>query len=169
MATKKKVSTVAVVATTSSSSTALSLEHTTQSDVPAIIEQLKSKLAALNGGEEESVSLDIVYSNGKNIKSITSVKELLEISSSIRARSDAYDKEVERYSLTGRVEKFLISEKSVAHWEKVIGKAIVSLINAKEVEQIKQSIKDLSEYLDNDTKIQNKIKSIIEHSMAPIK
>ncbi len=147
----------------------MSLEKTTQSDVPAIIEQLKQKLAALNGGEEESVSLDISYSNGKNIKSITSVKELLEISSSIRARSEAYDREVERYSLTGRVEKFLISEKSVAHWEKVIGKAIVSLINAKEVEQIEQAIKDLSEYLDNDTKIQNKIKSIIEGSIAPIK
>lgn len=161
---KNKKSTTALA-----TSSTMSLEKPTQADVPAIIEQLKQKLAALNGGEEESISLDIVYSNGKNIKSITSVKELLEISSSIRARSDAYDREVERYNLVGRVEKFQISDRSVAHWDKVIGKAIVSLINAKEVEQIKQAIKDLSEYLDNDTKIQNKIKSIIEGSIAPIK
>lgn len=147
----------------------MSLEKTTQSDVPAIIDQLKNRLSALNGGDEDTISLDIDYSNGKNIKNITSVKELLEISSSITARSEAYNKEVERYNLTGRVEAFKITEKSVSHWEKVIRKAIISLINAKEVEQIKQSIKDLSEYLDNDTKIQNKIKSIIENSMAPIK
>lgn len=133
----------------------------TAQDVPKVIEQLKVQLANLKGGVEEKVSLDINY-NGKTIKNVTTVKELLEISSSLHAREAAYNAEVVRYKLQeANIQPFSQEGKSLTEWHKIIAKAIHELINKVQIKNLEDAIAGLSEHLDAETKLKMKLESLV--------
>lgn len=141
---------------------------TTKQDVPKAIEILKAQLAAKKGTIDEKVSLDIVYS-GKNIKDITSVKELLEISASIHTRAQAYDLELDRYNLKeANIAKFSQSEKSVEDWVKIISKAVNELINKSEITRLENAITKLSKHLDAETQLANELADIMNSAQEAI-
>jgi hypothetical protein len=132
----------------------------TPANVTSTINDLKAKLQSLRSSAPEAVSLDIDY-NGTTIKNVTKVSELLEISASIHARSAAYDAEIERFNLKGKVKAFSHSEKTVAQWEEIIEKAIFELVNKKQIEQIESAIKKLSKFEDEKTQLQREFDSIV--------
>lgn len=132
----------------------------TPSNVTSTINYLKAKLTALRSSAPEAVSLEIDY-NGTTIKNVTKVSELLEISASIHARSIAYDAEIERFNLNGKVKSFSHSEKSVKQWEEIIEKAIFELVNKKQIEQIESAIEKLSKFEDEKTQLQREFDSIV--------
>lgn len=140
----------------------------TQKDVPTMIGQLKSQLETLKGDNKDDVSLDINY-NGKKIKDTSTVKELLEISASIHARAAAYAVEITRYNLqSAMIQGFSQEDKTVKEWEAIISKAINELINKVQIKKIEEAIKDLSEHLDADTRLANKLADIMGSAAQPI-
>ena len=132
----------------------------TPANVTSTINDLKAKLQTLRSSAPEAVSLEIDY-NGTTIKNVTKVSELLEISASIHARSAAYDSEIERFNLKGKVKAFSHSEKTVTQWEEIIEKAIFELVNKKQIEQIENAIKKLSKFEDEKTQLQREFDSIV--------
>jgi len=139
----------------------------TPENVTSTIDGLKAKLAQLRSSAPEAVSLDIEINWGggnTNIKNVDKVTTLLEISSSIHARAKAYDEEVERYNLTGKVKEFTTGTKSVAQWKEIIEKAIFELVNKKQIEQIENAIKKLSKFEDEKTQLQREFDSIVGSS-----
>lgn len=150
------------------SSTGNSLIPTTKAEVPAAIAALEAKLKELKGDIKNEISTDIMY-DSQNIKNITTVKELLAISASIRARSAAYQKEIENYNLQGKVEEFSETEKSAVEWYAIIQKAIFELINNSQIKIIESSITKLSKYLDEDTRLANELASIMTEASAKLK
>ena len=146
----------------------------TKQEVPGAIAWLEEKLKSKKGEVDNTVSLDIVFvdAGGKNIniKNVDSVVTLLKISSSIHAQEAAYNEELKRYELeTQNIEKFNVSEKSVSEWEKILGKAIHELINKVEIEALETSIKEMSEFLGEDQKLQNALSKIGERVLSKIK
>ena len=162
--------------TAASKSTALSTANTgalivpkSAADVPQAIEMLKVQLAAKKGNIDESISLDISY-NGKNIKNVDSVKELMEISASINARSTAYQAELVRYNLdNANIAPFTVSDKTAEEWVKIIGKASNELINKSEITRLENAISKLSNHLDAETKLANELAEIMTSASAAIK
>lgn len=135
----------------------------TRKEVPNLIAKLKEKLAALKGNDEVAISLDIAYSNGKKVKDITTVSELLEMSSSIQSRSNAYQNEIKRFGLEDKnISSFKVSDKTAEQWFEIIGKAIKELINKKEIQKAETALTKLSKYLDEETRLANDISSILE-------
>lgn len=132
-----------------------------KSEVTSLVEKFKAQLAELKKGAPEAISLDIEY-NGTNVKSVTKVTELLEMSASINARSVAYDVEAKRYEVAGKVKPFMVSEKTAAEWVEIIRKAIFELINKKQIEKLEDAIKKLSKFEDEQTKFQREIGGIME-------
>ena len=155
MATKK-LSTAPAVKTTTELSNPLD-----RSQVTLLLEKLKSELAELKKGSKEAVSTNIDY-NGTNIKDVTTIGELLEISSSVNARSAAYDVETSRYKVAGKVKAFTVSEKTAPEWVEIIDKAIFELINKKEIEKRESAIQKLSKFEDEQTKFQREISGIMQ-------
>lgn len=132
----------------------------TPENVTATINKLKAQLNDLRKSQPEAVSLDITY-NGTNIKNVTKVSELLEISASIHARSAAYNVEITRYGLEGKVKEFTVSEKTASQWREIIEKAIFELVNKKQIEQIEAAIKKLSKFEDEKTQLQREFEGIV--------
>lgn len=142
---------------------------TSAKEVGAVIEQLKAQLKSLKGDVDDTVSLDIKF-NGKTIKDITSVTELLQISSSIHAQGDAYANEITRYNLQGlKIAPFTVAEKPVEHWSKVIDKAINSVINTAQIKQLENAIAELSEHVSKEQRIKDSLAKIMEKSQDYIK
>lgn len=161
MSTKKQIKKVAVV------DAQVPVKAYTQEDVPAMIEQLKAQLAKLKGNSNDQISLNISY-NGTNISKVTTVKELLEIDSSIQARAAAYNERVKARKLEGRVQEFTVSEKNAEQWDKIIEKAVNELINKTQINQIENAIKELHNHLDANTRLQNKLAELMGSATAPI-
>jgi molybdopterin converting factor small subunit len=151
MATKTK-NTPATVTTTG-------LELTPE-NVTSTIDSLKAQLSKLKSNVLEAVSTNIDY-NGTNIKDVTKVSELLEISSSIHARNAAYSVEAQRYAVEGKVKAFTVNEKSVIQWKEIIEKAIFELVNKKQIDQIEAAIKRLSKFEDEKTQLQREFDGIV--------
>jgi molybdopterin converting factor small subunit len=151
MATKTK-NTPATVTTTG-------LELTPE-NVTSTIDSLKAQLSKLKSNVPEAVSTNIDY-NGTNIKDVTKVSELLEISSSIHARNAAYGVEAQRYAVEGKVKAFTVNEKSVIQWKEIIEKAIFELVNKKQIDQIEAAIKRLSKFEDEKTQLQREFDGIV--------
>jgi hypothetical protein len=155
--------TTAVAKTTNTTDLALPLD---KAGVTKMIDTFKAKLAELKKEAPEAISLDINYTFGSgssvNIKNVTKLGELLEISASINARSNAYAVEVKRYGLEGKIKPFTVSDKTAEEWIEIINKAKTELINKTEIEKIEKAIKDLSEFEDEQTKFQRKITGIVE-------
>ncbi len=132
----------------------------TPENVTATIDKLKAQLQALKKGVPEALSLDISY-NGTNIKNVTKVSELLEISASIHARNEAYNAEAKRYGVEGKVKEFTVSEKTASQWKEIIEKAIFELVNKKQIEQIEAAIQKLSKFEDEKTQLQREFEGIV--------
>jgi hypothetical protein len=136
----------------------------TPDNVTSTIDGLKAKLAELRSSAPEAVSTNVEVTWGgynANIKDVTKVSELLEISASIHARAEAFSKEIDRYILTGKVKAFTTSDKTVAQWKEIIEKAIFELVNKKQIEQIESAIKKLSKFEDEKTQLQREFDSIV--------
>ena len=149
--------------------TAALMVPTTKADVPQAIEMLKAQLAAKKGNIDETISLDISY-NGKNIKNVDSVKELMEISASINARAAAYQVELVRYGLDkANIAAFSVSDKTAEEWIKIIGKASNELINKSEITRLENAITKLSKHLDAETQLANELAEIMSTASEAIK
>lgn len=139
-----------------------SLPQKTTKDVPGLIDQLEKQLKELKGNIKDSISLDISTDHGVNIKDVTTVKKLLELSSSIRARHKAYNEEMEFYKLDPKVvSEFQVSDKSLNQWEQIFEKAIFELINKKRIKQLETAIEKLSHHLDSETKLAKELNSLM--------
>lgn len=132
----------------------------TPENVTLTIDNLKAQLAELKKDQPEAVSLDITYQS-TNIKNITKISELLEISASIHARDLAYKAEVSRYGLDGKVKEFTVSDKTASQWKEIISKAIFELVNKKKIEQLENAIKKLSKFEDEKTQLQREFEGIV--------
>lgn len=135
----------------------------TPANVTSTIDGFKAQLAELRKSSPEAVSLEIDY-NGTTIKNVTKVSELLEISASINARSEAFNKEIERYNLTGKVKEFTSSEKTAEQWKEIIEKAIFELVNKKRIEQLENAIKKLSKFEHEKTQLQREFDSLVSNA-----
>ena len=141
----------------------------TAQDVPKIIEALKEQLKSLKGNVEDAVSTDIMYDDTVNIKNVKTVNELLQISALAHAQEEAYNKEVVRYGLeNSNLKTFSIEEKSVAHWEKVISKAIFELTNNVKIKKIENAIAEFSKHLDAETRLQNTFENLMVTVNEPL-
>lgn len=163
-ATSKKVTTeVAVV-----EAKPLFVPKTAQ-DVPKIIEALKEQLKSLKGNVEDAISTDIMYDDTVNIKNVKTVNELLQISALIHAQEESYNKEVIRYELqNSNLKEFSVDGKSVAHWEKVISKAIFELTNNVKIKKIENAIAEFSKHLDAETRLQNTFENLMVTVNEPL-
>ena len=140
----------------------------TAQDVPKIIEALKEQLKSLKGNVEDAVSTDVSF-EGVNIKNVKTVNELLQISALAHAQEEAYNKEVVRYGLeNSNLKTFSIEEKSVAHWEKVISKAIFELTNNVKIKKIENAIAEFSKHLDAETRLQNTFENLMVTVNEPL-
>ena len=140
----------------------------TAQDVPKIIEALKEQLKSLKGNVEDAVSTDVSF-DGVNIKNVKTVNELLQISALAHAQEEAYNKEVVRYGLeNSNLKTFSIEEKSVAHWEKVISKAIFELTNNVKIKKIENAIAEFSKHLDAETRLQNTFENLMVTVNEPL-
>ncbi len=140
-----------------------------QEDLPVKIAELKELLAQKRGTVDETVSLDINY-NGKNIKNVDSVRELMDISASIFARGEASDKALVRHNLTERnIAPFTVSDKTVEDWMKIIDKAVNELINKVEITTIEETIKDFEDCLSAQDKMDAKLANNMAKLNAMIK
>jgi hypothetical protein len=141
----------------------------TKADVPRTIEVLKAQLAEKRKNIDETVSLDISY-QGTNIKNVTTVGELMEISASINSRAEAYERELTRYGLDKlNIAKFEQSGKSVQEWIKIISKASNELINKAEITKLENAINKLSKHLDAETQLANELAEIMGDASQAIK
>lgn len=138
----------------------------TKDDVPAQIKFLEDRLKTLKGDTTSEISTDIMYGDDKNIKDITSLKELMAISASIRARSAAFQKEVIFYELEGKVKPFTETDKTPEEWYEIIRKAKNELVNSSQIKIIENSIKSLSKHLSEKDRIANDLKVIMEEATA---
>lgn len=138
----------------------------TKDDVPAQIKFLEDRLKTLKGDTISEISTDIMYGDDKNIKDITSLKELMAISASIRARSAAFQKEVIFYELEGKVKPFTETDKTPEEWYEIIRKAKNELVNSSQIKIIENSIKSLSKHLSEKDRIANDLKVIMEEATA---
>ena len=154
----KSTKSTAVSKVTTSTGLAVPLD---KSEVTSLVDKFKAQLAELKKGAPEAVSLDITY-NGTNVKNVTKVTELLEMSASINARSAAYDAEAARYDVVGKVKPFSVSDKTAPEWIEIIQKAIFELINKKQIEKLEDAIQKLSKFEDEQTKFQREIGGIME-------
>ena len=111
--------------------------------------------------------MDISY-NGVNISKVDNVSTLVEMSASITSRAAAFNKRTAHYGLTGKLKEFNQSGKTEAEWDAIIGKAINELINKVKIEKLENAIKGLSEFLDEDTKLANKLQSIVADVSQPL-
>lgn len=140
----------------------------TAQDVPKIIEALKEQLKSLKGNVEDAVSTNVSF-DGVNIKNVKTVNELLQISALAHAQEEAYNKEVLRYGLeNSNLKTFSIEEKSVAHWEKVISKAIFELTNNVKIKKIENAIAEFSKHLDAETRLQNTFENLMVTVNEPL-
>jgi hypothetical protein len=150
--------------TTAVAKTTPTLELTPE-NVTSTIDNLRAQLAKLKSNVSETVSTDISYTFGNgssvNIKDVTKVGELLEISSSIEARSSAYDRAAIRHKVEGKVKPFSQNDKNFDQWMEIIDKAIFELINKKQIEQIESAIKRLSKFEDEKTQLQREFEGIV--------
>ncbi len=136
--------------------------------MPKIIEALKEQLKSLKGNVEDAVSTDVSF-DGVNIKNVKTVNELLQISALAHAQEEAYNKEVVRYGLEiSNLKTFSIEEKSVAHWEKVISKAIFELTNNVKIKKIENAIAEFSKHLDAETRLQNTFENLMVTVNEPL-
>lgn len=139
----------------------------TTSEVPGQIDILQSKLDQLQGNKDEAVSTDVMFRTEK-IKDVKTVTRLLEISSSVHARAEQFENSKKRFNVTN-VAPFEQDGKTVEEWDKIIAKAINELVNAKQIEILKDSIKKLEAFLDSQTKLDREVKAIMQAASAPIK
>lgn len=140
----------------------------TAQDVPKIIEALKEQLKSLKGNVEDAVSTDVSF-DGVNIKNVKTVNELLQISALAHAQEEAYNKEVVRYGLeNSNLKEFSVDGKSVAHWEKVISKAIFELTNNVKIKKIENAIAEFSKHLDAETRLQNTFENLMVTVNEPL-
>lgn len=140
----------------------------TSKDVPAVIANLELQLKELKKNAPDDISLDINY-NGKNIKNVTSVGELLQISASIHARNNAYSEELKRYNLeTANIAPFKESDKDASQWAAIINKAIFELINKVQIEKLENAIAKLANHLDAETKLERELSSIVNMASGAI-
>jgi hypothetical protein len=156
MATKTK-NTPATVTTTG-----LAL---TPENVTSTIDSLKKQLEELKANISEAVSTNIEYTFGNghstNIKDVTTLGELMEISSSIEARSSAFEKSITRHNLVGKIKPFSHNNKSFAQWMEIIDKAAFELINKVKITQIEAAIKKLSKFEDEKIQLQREFADIV--------
>ena len=137
---------------------------TTQAELPATIAQLKALLAEKRGTVDETISLDISY-NGKNIKNVDSVNELMEISASIFARNEANVNARVRHNVANRnIAPFTVSDKTADEWMKIIDKAVNELLNKVEIANIEEAIKDFEDCLST----QDKLAAKLANNMAKV-
>ena len=153
-----------------------SIAPETQAELPLKLEQLRTLLASKKGVTDKTVSLDINY-NGKQIKDITSVGELMEISASIDTRYNAYNSALDRLNKSlaeeelpkANVVGWSQSNKNYVEWMAIIHKAAIELINKVEINIIEETIKDLEECLSADDKLAAKRKDAMSKMAALIK
>lgn len=140
----------------------------TAQDVPKIIEALEEQLKSLKGNVEDAISTDVSF-DGVNIKNVKTVNELLQISALAHAQEEAYNKEVVRYGLeNSNLKTFSIEEKPIAHWEKVISKAIFELTNNVKIKKIENAIAEFSKHLDAETRLQNTFENLMVTVNEPL-
>ena len=153
---------------TTTTSQEVSLVPKTAEEVPKFIAILEEQLKELRGNVETSVSLDITF-DGVNIKNVKTLRDLLDISGLIHAQHEAYLTEVKRYKLdTAKLKEYTIENKTVAHWEKVIEKALFELVNSVKIKQLESAISKLSENLTAKTKLERDLKEIFESATTPL-
>lgn len=131
----------------------------TKEEVPQVLEALRAQLKALKGDVKDSISLDVEY-EGVCIKDVDTVKELITISMAIRNKSKIYDEELAFYNLTGKVEPFNPAGKTPEQWYQIIEKAKNELINKKQIKNLEETIKELSQFEDENTKLARKLEEI---------
>jgi len=140
----------------------------TTAEVPNQIAILQAKLDELLGDKDETVSTDILFRGSENVKSVTTLTRLLEISAAIHAREEAFQKEKERYDVKN-VASWEQDGKSLEQWKKIIAKAIKEFMNKKQIELLKNSINKLENYLDETTKLDRDVKAIMASASEAIK
>lgn len=149
--------------------TGLAINTLTVDKIPNVLESLKAQLKTLKGDTEKLV--DHSY-NGISIKSVKTVKELLEISASIHQRARAYEEEVERYELKDsekyKIAPFSQNGLSVSQWETIIKQAIFDLLNKVHIERLEKAIEKLSTHLSAEQKLKNDLESIMQSVEVPI-
>lgn len=141
--------------------------------VPAVLEQLKAQLKVLKGDVKSTISLNINYSGGAgsssiNIKDVSKVSDLLAISSAVQARNAAYNVEVVRYDLVGKIEGFKVSEKTAEEWVAIITKAISELLNKTQISKLEDAITKLSKYEDEETRLARELAEIVGNANSLI-
>ena len=151
-----------------------SLATLTQADVPGMIEQFENQLKELKGTADPAVDLNVAFNN-RRISAVTSVSELLQISSSVFAQAAAFETEKDRYLKNDKgvveieIAPFTISEKTLPEWEAIIRKAIFELINKQAISNLEEAISGLKEHLSEEMKLQDKLKKLQNLGKTPIK
>ena len=140
----------------------------TKENVPQLIATLEARRKELTGPEEDNVDLSSKY-DGEEISSIKTVSRLLEVSASVHARKTQYDQEIKRYGLEDKnIAPFSTFGKSVEQWEKVIEKAIKTLINKVELEKVESALKDLSEFESEEAKLARRMEQVFKSATSVI-
>lgn len=148
----------------------------TRADVPSLIAAIRKELSILEGDDSNEIDLNIKFeANQTNslmnvpISEISEVGKLILIRCSVKSREAAYNAELAELGLTDRVAPFTVSDKSASEWMKITEKAINLLLNKQEIANRKAAIKELEKHLDEDTKFNQTINSILSNSTALIK
>jgi hypothetical protein len=77
------------------------------------------------------------------------------------AQEEAYNKEIKRYNLEKmNIKPFDLDGRTSDKWEKAIGTQIHQVINQSQIIKTEQAIKDLSQFLSENEKLQTTLANI---------
>lgn len=160
-----KKSTKNAVATTG---TTTDLTAFTQESISIQLDKYRKMLAELKQQVPENLSTNIEYITATgstvNISKVEKLSTLMEISASIQARNTAYEIEVKRYKIEGKVKPFMSNDKTAEQWFEIIEKAVFELMNKNRISQLEKTIDRLSKFEDEKTKLAREINAIVEEA-----
>ena len=149
------------------------LANPSQENVPLLIKAFKEELKKLEASVPDNVKLDLKYDNSSlcptTIDKITSLKDLIIIHSSVKTREKVYLESAADLGFTPEeTPVFTINNHTAKDFLTAIPIIVAKLKVSARTKQLKETIEELSAFLDKDTQIKQKIANLISKVQSPL-
>lgn len=133
----------------------------TQNDVPAMLEQVKEKIAELVGtGKKEPSTKGKHLPGFGEISKIEKEADLIKAFSSITGREDAYKAAAKAMNIKTKVPPFVIEGIGAAKWKEDIRARYAEVAHKAQLDKLKSIQKTLEENLSAEAKLANDLAKI---------
>jgi hypothetical protein len=133
----------------------------TQNDVPAMLEQIKSKIAELVGSGKKEPSTKGKHLPGfGEIVTIEKEADLIKAYSSVTGREDSYNAAAKAMKIRTKVPPFVIDGISASKWKEDITARFAEVAHKAQLDKLKSIQKTLEENLSAEAKLNNDLAKI---------